>query len=157
VYIVNSLYPQTSKALVLTGPQRALLAVLQDKTRGKILSVLNDTPCHPDVLVDEIKVSRTAIEKHLKQLLSFGLLERRTQTVPRLRYVYNLTLPAQNLLDAISIASEQFIENTSESWQDQLTKIEQAFVFGVIQKEEYEQIKDDLQLKISKFQEIEEK
>ncbi|MHA2249468.1 MAG: ArsR/SmtB family transcription factor [Candidatus Kariarchaeaceae archaeon] len=142
---------------MLTGPQRALLAVLQDKTRGKILSVLNDTPCHPDVLVDEIKVSRTAIEKHLKQLLSFGLLERRTQTVPRLRYVYNLTLPAQNLLDAISIASEQFIENTSESWQDQLTKIEQAFVFGVIQKEEYEQIKDDLQLKISKFQEIEEK
>ncbi|MHA2090852.1 MAG: ArsR/SmtB family transcription factor [Candidatus Kariarchaeaceae archaeon] len=140
---------------MLTAPQRALLAVLQDKTREKILSVLNETPCHPDVLVDEIKVSRTAIEKHLKQLLSFGLLERRTQTVPRLRYVYSLTLPAQNLLDAISVASEGFIDNTSESWQDQLTKIEQAFVFGVIQKEEYEQIKKDLQEKISNFEEKE--
>jgi predicted transcriptional regulator len=138
---------------MLTAPQRALLAVLQDKTRVKILSVLNETPCHPDVLVDEIKVSRTAIEKHLKQLLSFGLLERRTQTVPRLRYVYSLTLPAQNLLDAISVASEEFIDNTSESWQDQLTKIEQAFVFGVIQKDEYEQIKKDLQEKISNFEE----
>ncbi len=140
---------------MLTAPQRALLAVLQDKTRVKILSVLNETPCHPDVLVDEIKVSRTAIEKHLKQLLSFGLLERRTQTVPRLRYVYSLTLPAQNLLDAISVGSEEFIDNTSESWQDQLIKIEQAFVFGVIQKEEYEQIKKDLQEKISNFEERE--
>ncbi len=136
---------------MLTSPQRALLAVLQDKTRVKILDVLNETPCHPDLLVDAIGVSRTAIEKHLKQLLAFGLLERRTQTVPRLRYVYSLTLPAQNLLDAISIASEQFIDNTSESWQDQLIKIEQAFVFGVIQKDEFDQIKNDLQEKISNF------
>ena len=62
---------------------------------------------------------------------------------------------AQNLLDAISVASEEFIDNTSESWQDQLTKIEQAFVFGVIQKEEFEQIKKDLQGKISNFEEKE--
>ena len=142
-----------SRFNVLTGPQRSLLAVLQDKTRSKILGTLNDQPSHPDVLVEAIGISRTAIEKHLKQLLAFGLLERRTQTVPRLRYVYSLTLPAQNLLDAISISSDQFIENTSESWQDQLTKIEQAFVFGMIQKDEFEQIKKDLQEKIKNFQE----
>ena len=130
---------------MLTDSQRALLAVLQDKTRIKILTLLNDYPVHPDVLVEEIGVSRTAIEKHLKQLLSFGLLERRTQTVPRLRYIYSLTIAGQNLVEGISIASDQFIAFTVENLQDQLTKIEQAFVFGVVPKDEFEQIKAGLQ------------
>lgn len=125
--------------------------MLQDKSRAKILYTLNDYPSHPDVLVEAIGVSRTAIEKHLKQLLAFGLLERRTQTVPRLRYVYSLTIAGQNLVDAISIATDQFIEFTRSTWEDQLTKIEQAFIFNVIPKEEYEQIKKDLQEKISKL------
>lgn len=136
---------------MLANSQRALLAVLQDKSRAKILYTLNDYPSHPDVLVEAIGVSRTAIEKHLKQLLAYGLLERRTQTVPRLRYVYSLTIAGQNLVDAISIATDQFIEFTRSTWEDQLTKIEQAFIFNVIPKEEYEQIKKDLREKISKL------
>lgn len=126
--------------------------MLQDETRCKILDILNDNPCHPDVLVEAIGVSRTAIEKHLKQMLGYGLIERRTQTVPRLRYIYSLTLPAQNLIEAISIASESFIDFTQETWQDQLSKTEQAFVFGVIQKEEYEQIKENLEEKLSNLE-----
>ncbi|MCH8906022.1 MAG: winged helix-turn-helix transcriptional regulator [Candidatus Heimdallarchaeota archaeon] len=136
---------------MLNNPQRALLAVLQDKSRAKILYTLNDFPSHPDVLVAAIGVSRTAIEKHLKQLLAFGLLERRTQTVPRLRYVYSLTIAGQNLVDAISIATDQFIDFTKTTWEEQLTKIEQAFLFNVIPKDEYEQIRTDLQEKISKL------
>lgn len=136
---------------MLNNPQRALLAVLQDKSRAKILYTLNDFPSHPDVLVEAIGVSRTAIEKHLKQLLAFGLLERRTQTVPRLRYVYSLTIAGQNLVDAISIATDQFIDFTKTTWEEQLTKIEQAFLFNVIPKDEYEQIRTDLQEKISKL------
>lgn len=142
---------------MLTDPQRKLLAILADKTRAKILSVLNDNTVHPDILVAEIGVSRTAIEKHLKQLLNFGLIERRTQTVPRLRYIYSLTIAGQNLVEALSISTEQFIEFTHENWSDQLTKIEQAFVFGVIQKDEYDQIRKDLTSKIDNFQEIEKK
>ncbi|MCE7735318.1 MAG: winged helix-turn-helix transcriptional regulator [Candidatus Heimdallarchaeota archaeon] len=122
----------------------------------KILGILNEYPSHPDVLVEAIGVSRTAIEKHLKQLLSFGILERRTQTVPRLRYVYSLTISGQNLIEAISIASDQYIEFTNEIWQDQLTKIEQAFVFGVVQKDEFESIKGDFQEKINNLKDEEE-
>ncbi|MDH5402154.1 MAG: winged helix-turn-helix domain-containing protein [Candidatus Heimdallarchaeota archaeon] len=133
---------------LLSTSQRALLSILQDDTRNKILECLNTNPSHPDVLVDEIGVSRTAIEKHLKQLLSFGVIERRTQTVPRLRYIYSLTLAAQNLIDAISVTSDTYIENTIETWQEQLTKMEQAFIFGIIQKDEYEQIKLDLEEKL---------
>lgn len=134
---------------MLNSSQRALLSILQDETRCKILLNLNDSPAHPDVLVEAIGVSRTAIEKHLKQLLAYGLLERRTQTVPRLRYIYSLTLPAQNLLDAISVSSDQFIESTLEEFQDRLTRTEQAFIYGVIQKQEYEEIKKDLEEKIN--------
>lgn len=141
---------------MLTDPQRRLIGILSDKTRMKILGILNEYPVHPDVLVEAIGVSRTAIEKHLKQLLNYGILERRTQTVPRLRYIYSLTIAGQNLVEAISIASDQFIEFTSENWQDQLTKIEQAFVFGVIQKDEFESIKGDFEDKISNFKDEEE-
>ncbi len=121
-----------------------------------MLSILNEYPAHPDVLVEAIGVSRTAIEKHLKQLLNFGILERRTQTVPRLRYIYSLTIAGQNLVEAISVASDQFIDFTSENWQDQLTKIEQAFVFGVIQKDELDSIKNDLEEKMGNLKESEE-
>lgn len=133
---------------MLNPAQRAIFALLQDETRIQILGILNEYPCHPDVLVDQIGVSRTAIEKHLKQLMTFGVIERRTQTVPRLRYIYSLTLQAQNLIDALSVASESFIEYTREMWEDSLLKTEQAFLFNIIQKEEYEQIKEDLEDKI---------
>lgn len=122
----------------------------------KILGILNEYPSHPDVLVEAIGVSRTAIEKHLKQLLNFGILERRTQTVPRLRYVYSLSIAGQNLIEAISVASDQYIEFTNETWQDQLTKIEQAFVFGVVQKDEFESIKGDFKEKINNLKDEEE-
>lgn len=136
---------------MLNGTQRSLLAILQDETRCKILANLNTFPSHPDVLVEAIGVSRTAIEKHLKQLLNFGILERRTQTFPRLRYVYSLTLAAQNLIDAISISSDQFISSTKDDFTEKLTQTEQAFIFGVIEKTEYEQIKKDLQGKIEQL------
>ena len=136
---------------MLNGTQRSLLSILQDETRCKILANLNTFPSHPDVLVEAIGVSRTAIEKHLKQLLSFGILERRTQTFPRLRYVYSLTLAAQNLIDAISISSDQFISSTKDDFTEKLTQTEQAFIFGVIEKTEYEQIKKDLQGKIEQL------
>ncbi len=142
--------------MLLSDPQRRLLGLLSDKTRMKILGILNEYPSHPDVLVDAIGVSRTAIEKHLKQLLNFGILVRRTQTVPRLRYVYSLTIAGQNLIEAISVASDQYIEFTNEIWQDQLTKIEQAFVFGVVQKDEFESIKSDFEEKISNLKDKEE-
>ena len=133
---------------MLTSSQRSILSILQDDTRNKILAILNEIPCHPDVLVEHIGVSRTAIEKHLKQLLAFGIIERRTQTVPRLRYIYSLTLQAQNLMDAISVSTDTFVEFTKEIWEDQLLKTEQAFLFNVIQKDEYEQIKKELDEKL---------
>jgi len=136
---------------MFNSPQRAILALLQDDTRNKILTILNDSPCHPDVLVEHIGVSRTAIEKHLKQLLAYGIIERRTQTVPRLRYIYSLTIPAQNLIEAISVASETFIDFTKENLDDQLLKTEQAFLFNIIPKEEYEQIKENIDEKLLNF------
>lgn len=137
---------------MFNSAQRSLLSILQDDTRCKILYNLQSFPSHPDVLVEAIGVSRTAIEKHLKLLLTYGLLERRAQTFPRLRYIYSLTLSAQNLIDAISISSDQFIESTIEDLNDKLTKTEQAFIFEIIEKQEYDQIKADIEEKISKLQ-----
>jgi len=136
---------------VLNQAQRAILAILQDETRNKILSILSEYPVHPDILVEHIGVSRTAIEKHLKQLLAYGIIERRTQTVPRLRYIYSLTLPAQNLIESISIGSETFIDFTKSVLEDQLLKTEQAFLFNIIPKDEYEQIKDNIEDQVSNF------
>jgi len=128
---------------VLNSVQRSLLAILQDPTRSKILKVLADYSVHPEVLVEETGVSRTAIEKHLKQLLNYGILERRAQTYPRLRYVYSLTSEAEVLLDLISSATEQFADGVKEKWEDELSQIEQGYVFGALQKEEFEKIKQD--------------
>lgn len=136
---------------MLNQAQRAILAILQDETRNKILSILSEYPVHPDILVEHIGVSRTAIEKHLKQLLAYGIIERRTQTVPRLRYIYSLTLPAQNLIESISIGSETFIDFTKSVLEDQLLKTEQAFLFNIIPKDEYEQIKDNIEDQVSNF------
>ncbi len=128
---------------MLNSVQRSLLSILQDETRCKILRILADYSVHPEVLVQETGVSRTAIEKHLKQLLNYGILERRAQTYPRLRYVYSLTSEAEVLIELISSATDQFVESVREKWEEDLSQIEQGYVFGALQKEEFEKIKGD--------------
>lgn len=114
----------------------------------KIISILSDFNVHPDILVQETGVSRTAIEKHLKQLLSVGILERRAQTYPRLRYIYSLSPEAEVLIETIGTATEQYSDNMRAKWSEELTQIEQGFVFGALQKDEFEKLKADFKERI---------
>lgn len=136
---------------MLNDVQQSILSLLQDSTRLKILKILSQYSVHPDILVQETGVSRTAVEKHLKQLLSTGILERRAQTYPRLRYIYSLTAEAEVLINTISVATEQYAESVVERWEEELLNIEQGFVFGVLQKEEFTKLKSDFSDRIGKL------
>jgi predicted transcriptional regulator len=134
---------------LLSNVQRNLLSILQDETRMKILTILSDFQVHPEILVQETGLSRTAIEKHLKQLLNFGLLERRAQTYPRLRYIYSLSPEAEVLIETIGTATEQYRDNMVSKWTDELTQIEQGYVFGALQKQEFEELKINFKERIN--------
>ncbi len=136
---------------MLNETQRSLLSILQDETRCKILEELSEQPCPPDRLVEVTGVSRTAVEKHLKLLLFHNLIERRAQSFPRLRYIYSITYEGEILLSGISNVTDIFIESSLSKWEEELTQIEQGFVYGVIQKDEYDKLKKDYQAKISGF------
>ncbi len=136
---------------MLNEIQRGLMSVLQDETRCKILQELSERPSPPDRLVEVTGVSRTAVEKHLKLLLFHNLIERRAQSFPRLRYIYSITYEGEIFLSGISNVADIFIESTLAKWEEELTQIEQGYVYGVIQKEEYEKAKKDYQKKISSF------
>ncbi len=138
---------------MLSQNQQLLLQVLQDKTRMRILELLSDNPQHPEILVKETKISRTAIEKHLKLLLKWGLIERRAQTVPRLRYIYSITYEAELLVSNISTATDSYIENMVTIWEEELSRLDQSFVYGHISKEEYKKLKEDYESRLSEINE----
>ncbi len=100
-------------------------------------------------------MSRTAVEKHLKILLSHNLIERRAQTFPRLRYIYSLTYDAEVLLANLANVTEIFVDASLAKWEEELVQIEQGYVYGVIQKDEYLKLKSDYEERLSRFKQDE--
>ena len=81
----------------------SILKLVADPTRRKILDLLSDEPRNPQDLADQLSISRPAIEKHLKLLISNYLCERRVDPFPSPHYVYFISIPGIELLDNVQI------------------------------------------------------
>ncbi len=119
-----------------------IYSIFRDGTRRKILSLLSNMKLTADELTNELKISRPAVEKHLKQMLDIGLIERRADTYPTLKYIYTIPSPGIDLLSNVQDSIDQFITSLREDYTRRLENEEQMYLLGMSSKERYEAIKE---------------
>ena len=119
-----------------------IYSILRDSTRRTILKLLGNMKLTADELTKELGISRPAVEKHLKQMLEIGLIERRADTYPTLKYVYTIPVPGIDLLSNVNDAIDTFITSLTEEYNRRLENEEQMYVLGMSSKDRYEAIKE---------------
>ena len=115
-----------------------LLKLIADPTRRKILNLLSEEPTNPQKLADELSISRPAIEKHLKLLVSNYMCERRVDPFPSPHYVYFVSIPGIELLDDIRNSIYGFFQSMNGIIEAEIEQLERDFVLGIIRRKEYD-------------------
>ncbi|MCE7746927.1 MAG: ArsR family transcriptional regulator [Candidatus Heimdallarchaeota archaeon] len=118
-----------------------IYSIFRDGTRRKILALLGNMKLTADELTKELGISRPAVEKHLKQMLEIGLIERKADTYPTLKYIYTIPSPGLDLLSNVRDAIDTFVSSLREEYTRRLENEEQMYVLGMSSKDRYEAIK----------------
>ena len=130
----------------------ALFAVFKDYTRRKILHILRETRLTADEITKIIGISRPAIEKHLKQMMEIGLIERVADTFPTLRYIYSISQPGLELIANLEECINTYIINLYTDYSRRLENEEQSYLLGYSTKERYLSIKESYKNILEKLQ-----
>ena len=120
-----------------------IYSILRDNTRRKILTLLSNMKLTADELTKELEISRPAVEKHLKQMLEIGLIERMADTYPTLKYLYTMPEPGIDLISNIQDSIEDFVNSLREEYTRRLENEEQLYLLGMSSKERYEAIREN--------------
>ncbi|MFX0101823.1 MAG: ArsR/SmtB family transcription factor [Candidatus Hodarchaeota archaeon] len=121
-----------------------ILSVLKDATRRKILSILKENRMTAENIRESIDITRPGLEKHLKQMLEIGIIERKAEMYPNLRYVYFLPDSANELLENLLEIFKQYRASLRDELMNSLDKQDQLYVLGASTKENYEATKAHL-------------
>lgn len=132
-----------------------MLKLLADPTRRRILNLISEDSFNPQKLADELKVSRPAVEKHLKLLRTNYLCERRRDLFPEPHFVYYTTLPAISLISAIKTSAIDFFQSIEGMVAAELEQLERDFVLGRIKRAEYDTRKPALLTKQKELNSLE--
>ena len=119
-----------------------IYSIFRDASRRKILTLLSNMKLTADELTKELQISRPAVEKHLKQMLDIGLIERKADTYPTLKYIYTIPEPGVDLISNVKDSIDQFITSLKEEYTRRLENEEQMYLLGMSSKERYEAIKE---------------
>lgn len=118
-----------------------IFAVFKDSTRRKILELIKHMKLTADEITKEIGISRPAVEKHLKQMLEIGLIERVADTYPTLKYLYSVSPAGLKLIATFEDAIDQYISTLISEYSQKLSIEEQRYILGMTSKERYEAVK----------------
>jgi predicted transcriptional regulator len=119
-----------------------IYSIFRDASRRKILTLLSNMKLTADELTKELQISRPAVEKHLKQMLDIGLIERKADTYPTLKYIYTVPEPGVDLISNVKDSIDQFITSLKEEYTRRLENEEQMYLLGMSSKERYKAIKE---------------
>ena len=115
--------------------------VFRDPKRRTILWLLDKNELTADTLAEKLKISRPALEKHTKQMMEFGLLERRAETIPNLHYMYHLPEYTRELIRGLLDSADNFRSAIESEYMERIENQEQLFILGNINKNHYTAVK----------------
>ena len=115
--------------------------VFRDSKRRTILWLLDKNELTADTLAEKLGISRPALEKHTKQMMDFGLLERRAETIPNLHYLYFIPEFTRELVRGLFDSVDNFRNAIDSEYSERIENQEQLFILGNINKAHYTAIK----------------
>lgn len=116
--------------------------ILRDSTRRHILAMLMEMKMTADDITQQLEISRPAVEKHLKQMLEIGLIERRAETYPTLHYIYSLPDVSESLIRSLQDTMDEYVTMLKEDYTNRLENEEQRYLLGMSSKERYVALKE---------------
>lgn len=119
--------------------------VFRDGKRRTILWLLDKNELTADALADKLKISRPALEKHTKQMMEFGLLERRAETIPNLHYLYLIPDYTRELVRGLLDSVDNFRNAIETEYNERIENQEQLFILGNINKNHYTAVKEQFE------------
>ncbi len=119
--------------------------VFRDPKRRTILWLLDKNELTADTLAEKLKISRPALEKHTKQMMEFGLLERRAETIPNLHYMYHLPDYTREIMRGLLDTAENFRSAIESEYMERIESQEQLFILGNINKAHYTAVKNQFE------------
>ncbi len=128
-----------------------IYSIFSVKTKRKILTLLSNMKLTADEITSALGISRPAVEKHLKQMLEIGLIERKAETYPSLKYVYTIPTPGIELISNLKDSIDQFLISLKEEFIRRLENEEQLYLLGISSKERYEAIKESYKAILDKL------
>lgn len=129
---------------MLHDKQIEFLKIFGDPTRHRILDILTkNPPQNPAELAEHLSLTRPGIDKHLKLLMEYQLIEREVESWPTVRYVYTISYLGDSFIDRLAeLLNGYFAENQVEIGH-RLESLEEAFILGKISRAQYvEQTKE---------------
>ncbi|MHA1686610.1 MAG: ArsR family transcriptional regulator [Candidatus Heimdallarchaeaceae archaeon] len=142
----NNLNMQKQLTLMNIGNNRnriinTIFAIFKDPTRRKILQLIKHMKLTADEITSELGISRPAVEKHLKQMLEIGLIERVADTYPTLKYLYSVSTAGLELIANFEDSVNQYITTLIAEYSKKLDNEEQRYVLGMTSRARYEAVK----------------
>lgn len=118
-----------------------VFSVFRDSRRRTILWLLDKNELTADTLAEKLGISRPALEKHTKQMMDFGLLERRAETIPNLHYLYFIPDYSRELIRGLLDSVDNFRTAIETEYNERIENQEQLFILGNINKSRYTAVK----------------
>ena len=94
---------------------------------------------NPADLAKKLSLTRPGIEKHLKMLRTFWLIEREVESWPSPRFVYGLTQVGRDFLNRLTDLFDSYTHETGGSIVSEIETIEKRFILGKIKRHQYEE------------------
>lgn len=116
----------------------SLHKILADPTRRKILELISNTPSNPQDLAGKLKISRPAVEKHLKLLVTNYFCERSVDPFPTPHYVYFASNPGLELINSINVAMIEYFQSMNGIISAEIDQLERDFLLERINRAEYD-------------------
>jgi predicted transcriptional regulator len=132
------------KDLVFTPFVDILLSILRDSKRRRLVVKLSENTLSADQITEFMEISRPAVEKHLKQMMEIGLVERRAEQFPKLHYLYRIPDYYQDFLQNLEEILLTLGNELMDDYTLRLEQEEQEYVrAGQSGKAKYESVKKE--------------
>lgn len=118
---------------------KEIVGLFSSGTRCRILEMLREGYDHPDDIAEELDLTRQAVDKHLKTLHDWGIVERNAVFPPegRPKIVYELTKPGRQLMNTLDRLAERYKRTMIDRVEDEIEQLDIKLASGEISEKIY--------------------
>ena len=117
-----------------------------------MLSRLLENPMAPDDIAARLDITRQAVDKHIKEMLSFGILEKIWVTSgKRPRVEFKLSSTGRYFYDSLAKFIEDYLSHGLEDLDNRLKSLDLQLISGEINQVRYYEIREELEKSMAWF------